>query len=470
MHRLENRVALVTAAGSGMGRASAERFASEGAHVIVSDLDEAAADQRWPSRSRRPADRPPRPRATCVTSIRSRPSSTRIGRDHGVLHVLYNHAGIPGAGRDGRRTGRVDDSRRHQQRSAFYATSYALPLLRKADGQGLDHLHLVGVRRGRLAVQPALLDDQGRRRPAHEVARGPARPGGHPVQRDPAGDDRDADAVAVLRPRERRGHRGPEDRTTSPRAAGPGGPAGGDRQRRGLPGQRRRQLGDRASRYPSTEGSSRNDHHTIRHARGTGTDRPRADRRTDVLDRRRLGGRRGRASMRVGQPHHRPNDPGHPVGVGRPGRAGRRWPPGAPSTAGPGPRSRRASEPSCCWSWPTSWSARRGAGRDRGHRGRLADLADPVDAGRHADRQRPLGGGDGDQGTAGRLRGGAGPRTWGRRRAPRSCSGCRSASSPASPATTSRSTRSSGSSRPGSRPAARWCSSRPRARRCRRWR
>ncbi len=43
MRRLENRVALVTAAGSGMGKASAERFASEGAHVIVSDLDEAAA-------------------------------------------------------------------------------------------------------------------------------------------------------------------------------------------------------------------------------------------------------------------------------------------------------------------------------------------------------------------------------------------------------------------------------------------
>jgi NAD(P)-dependent dehydrogenase (short-subunit alcohol dehydrogenase family) len=43
VRRLENRVALVTAAGSGMGKASAERFASEDAHVIVSDLDEAAA-------------------------------------------------------------------------------------------------------------------------------------------------------------------------------------------------------------------------------------------------------------------------------------------------------------------------------------------------------------------------------------------------------------------------------------------
>jgi NAD(P)-dependent dehydrogenase (short-subunit alcohol dehydrogenase family) len=41
--RLENRIALITAAGSGMGRATAIRFAAEGAHVIVADLDLDAA-------------------------------------------------------------------------------------------------------------------------------------------------------------------------------------------------------------------------------------------------------------------------------------------------------------------------------------------------------------------------------------------------------------------------------------------
>jgi NAD(P)-dependent dehydrogenase (short-subunit alcohol dehydrogenase family) len=34
MRRLEGRVALITAAGSGMGRASVERFASEVAHPV----------------------------------------------------------------------------------------------------------------------------------------------------------------------------------------------------------------------------------------------------------------------------------------------------------------------------------------------------------------------------------------------------------------------------------------------------
>lgn len=41
--RLADKVALVTGAGSGIGRATAELFAAEGARVVLADIDEAAA-------------------------------------------------------------------------------------------------------------------------------------------------------------------------------------------------------------------------------------------------------------------------------------------------------------------------------------------------------------------------------------------------------------------------------------------
>lgn len=45
MKRLEGRVATITGGGSGLGKATAIRFASEGAHVVIADMDEKVAKQ-----------------------------------------------------------------------------------------------------------------------------------------------------------------------------------------------------------------------------------------------------------------------------------------------------------------------------------------------------------------------------------------------------------------------------------------
>ena len=51
--RLEGKVAIVTGAGRGIGRAIAIRLASEGAHVVGAQRDAAEGEElraRWPSR------------------------------------------------------------------------------------------------------------------------------------------------------------------------------------------------------------------------------------------------------------------------------------------------------------------------------------------------------------------------------------------------------------------------------------
>jgi 3-oxoacyl-[acyl-carrier protein] reductase len=51
--KLENKVAIVTGAGRGMGGAIARRFAREGAHVAVAEIDEASAHETFEAINRR---------------------------------------------------------------------------------------------------------------------------------------------------------------------------------------------------------------------------------------------------------------------------------------------------------------------------------------------------------------------------------------------------------------------------------
>lgn len=89
-HRLESRVALVTGGASGLGKAIAQRLASEGAHVVISDLQvalgrEVAAEFGFAFIEQDVCDE-----AQWQSVV------DEVERRFGGLHVLVNNAGILG--------------------------------------------------------------------------------------------------------------------------------------------------------------------------------------------------------------------------------------------------------------------------------------------------------------------------------------------------------------------------------------
>ena len=87
-NRLSNKIALVTAAGQGIGRATAEAFAREGARVIATDINaEALADLAGVVNCR-----------TAVLDVTSAVAITEAARVYGPVNVLFNGAGFVHAG------------------------------------------------------------------------------------------------------------------------------------------------------------------------------------------------------------------------------------------------------------------------------------------------------------------------------------------------------------------------------------
>lgn len=131
---LKDRIAVITAAGSGMGRASALRMAQEGATVVVADLNEAAAKSTVDEIASQGGKAVPfQLDVSKVEQLRE--LFQMVEREFGILHVLYNHAGIPGPAGLEMCEEDWDRAVNVNMKSAFFATSYAVPLLRKAEGK-----------------------------------------------------------------------------------------------------------------------------------------------------------------------------------------------------------------------------------------------------------------------------------------------------------------------------------------------
>ncbi len=92
---LEGKTALVTGAGSGIGRAVAQLYATEGARVVVSDIDEQGGAQTVAHIRERDG------KALFVRADTSKPSDNEAlvkaaVKEYGALHIATNNAGIGG--------------------------------------------------------------------------------------------------------------------------------------------------------------------------------------------------------------------------------------------------------------------------------------------------------------------------------------------------------------------------------------
>ncbi|MEV6865233.1 3-oxoacyl-ACP reductase [Streptosporangium subroseum] len=132
MQRLQDRVAVITGAGSGIGLATARRFAEEGAHVVCVDLDE-------PSGSSAAAEVGGLFVKADVTSESDVIRMFQTAFDtYGSVDIAFNNAGISPPDDDSILTTGLDAWRRVQEvnlTSVYLCCKYAIPYMQR-QGKG----------------------------------------------------------------------------------------------------------------------------------------------------------------------------------------------------------------------------------------------------------------------------------------------------------------------------------------------
>jgi len=149
MGRIQGKVAVITGAASGMGRATAIRFAKEGASVVLTDLNsqggETAVAECAAAGARAVFQR------TDVTSEADiKAAVDRAIKEYGRLDIMFNNAGIAGAVGPVEKVTAADFDRTIAvlTRAAFLGMKYSIPEMRKVGGGSIISTSSVAGLRG----------------------------------------------------------------------------------------------------------------------------------------------------------------------------------------------------------------------------------------------------------------------------------------------------------------------------------
>jgi NAD(P)-dependent dehydrogenase (short-subunit alcohol dehydrogenase family) len=135
-NRLEGKVALITGAGSGIGRESALLFASEGAAVVVVDRDDAPG-QETVAAVAAAGGRAVYAHADVSRSEDCAGMVATAEATFGALHVLFNNAGIMDSGDDDAVSTAEevwDRTMTVNAKAVFLGCKHGIPALRRAGG------------------------------------------------------------------------------------------------------------------------------------------------------------------------------------------------------------------------------------------------------------------------------------------------------------------------------------------------
>jgi len=156
--RLAGKVALITGAGMGMGREASILFASEGACIVVADIDRAAAAETVALVTRTGGEAVAAIGDVAVESDVEHMIDEGVRR-FGALHVLYNNAGVLWKDRD-RSVLETDGTwwdrvMAINLKSVFWVTKYGIPHLRAAGGGSIILIGSVSALAGFTRAQDA---------------------------------------------------------------------------------------------------------------------------------------------------------------------------------------------------------------------------------------------------------------------------------------------------------------------------